>query len=307
MANELITQVLGRIGTMQTEQGLTLPPDYSAANALNAAWLMLTDDTKGQPLAQKTTQKSQAQALLNMTIQGLSPAKSQGYFIAYGQQLSFQRSYFGSITILKRLPEVKDVWAEVVHKGDVFKISGRDGRVIVSEFEPSFENQDNDIIGAFAVIVKNDGERIYTVMTKKEIDQSWSHSRNRKVQNEFPQEMAQRTVLNRAAKMFINTSTDNDMLIKSMNDTTAEANDFSERKDVTERDSGHRSVTDLISTAKSSVTEQKAAEEQPQLNKEEVMNYDGDDGEAAGDYAGYSEGDGQFDLLDETGMVPDQG
>lgn len=80
-----------------------------------------------------------------------------------------QRSYFGTQAVLKRLSNVKDIWAEVVHKGDVLRIGSDKGRTVVKEFEPDFANQDNEIIGAFAVIEKNDGERVYTVMTKKKL------------------------------------------------------------------------------------------------------------------------------------------
>lgn len=50
---------------------------------------------------------------------------------------------------------------------------------------------------------------------------------------EFPQEMAKRTVLSRAAKMVINTSDDNDMIIESVNRTTEQEFDDSKPKDVT--------------------------------------------------------------------------
>jgi recombination protein RecT len=233
--NELVASVISRIDVMKAKQGLALPADYSVANALNAAWLMITDDTKGPSLASKTTQQSQAQALLNMAIQGLSPSKSQGYFIPYGRQLSFQRSYFGSVQMLRRLSNVNDVWANVVHQDDEFEIDSSNGRLIVSKFKPKFENIDKPIIGAFAVIEMVGGGMDFTVMTKKEIDVSWSQAKTKKVQNEFPGEMAKRTVLNRAAKMFINTSGDNDALIKAVNDTTADEYDNSARRDVTEQ------------------------------------------------------------------------
>lgn len=234
MANELVTKVINRIGAMQKEQGLSLPAGYSASNALNYAWLQLSDTSKGQSLLDKTSPESQTKALLNMVIQGLSPAKNQVYFIPYGNQLTLTRSYFGSLAILKRLENVNDVWAEVVHEGDVFEISAERGRTIVRRFNPKFENQDKPIIGAYAVIESNKRVLTYTIMTKKEIDQSWSHARTKKVQNEFPQEMAKRTVLNRAAKYFINSSSDNDLLIGAINDTTAdEYDDKQPAKDVT--------------------------------------------------------------------------
>jgi recombination protein RecT len=38
---------------------------------------------------QACTRDSIANALLDMAVQGLNPAKKQGYFIAYGKQLVF--------------------------------------------------------------------------------------------------------------------------------------------------------------------------------------------------------------------------
>ncbi len=51
-------------------------------------------------------------------------------------------------------------------------------------------------------------------MTKKQIDKSWSKAKTKNVQNDFPEEMAKRTVINRAAKYLINTSNDNIYLCK---------------------------------------------------------------------------------------------
>lgn len=64
-----------------------------------------------------------------------------------------------------------------------------------------------------------------------EIKTSWSQSSNAAVQNKYPQEMAKRTVINRAAKAFINTSDDSDLLIQAINRTTE--NEFeNERKEI---------------------------------------------------------------------------
>ena len=50
---------------------------------------------------------------------------------------------------------------------------------------------------------------------------SWSKAKTKNVQKDFPQEMAKRTVINRAAKAFINTSDDSDLLIEAINNSTA--------------------------------------------------------------------------------------
>jgi recombination protein RecT len=233
MANELVAKVTSKIIDMQNNEGLTLPEDYSVGNALNSAWLELSDDSKGPSLLSKVDQGSVSKALLNMAIQGLSPAKNQVYFIPYGKQLTMIRSYFGAMTVLKRLKGVKNIGAEVIHEDDEFEIGSEDDRTVVTNFKPSFANLDKPIIGAFAVITKDDGRKVYTVMTKKEIDQSWSHAKTTKVQKEFPQEMTKRTVINRAAKYYINSSTDNETLIRAVNETTEAEYDNSNRKDVT--------------------------------------------------------------------------
>ncbi|ASI63347.1 recombinase RecT [Lactiplantibacillus plantarum subsp. plantarum] len=233
MSNELVTMVNNNIEDMKNNEGLSLPPDYSVGNALNSAYLILSDTSKGQPLLDKCDQGSVIKALMNMAIQGLSPAKNQCYFIPYGNQLVMQRSYFGSISVVKRLSNVKDIQAQVVHKDDTFKIGGENGVLVVKEFEPNFENLDKPIIGAFAWIEDINGNRTYTVMTKKDIDTSWSHAKTKKVQNEFPEEMAKRTVINRAAKFYINSSSDNDLFVKAVNDTTSSEYENDNPKDVT--------------------------------------------------------------------------
>lgn len=233
-----ITQkVLARIDQMKEEQELSLPVNYNAANALNSAYLALqkVKTRNGKNALEACTPTSISKALLDMTLQGLSPAKDQCYFIAYGNELQMKRSYFGTVAAVKRLDGVQKVRAEVVHQDDEFEIGSNDDmELIVKKFVPKFENQDKPIIGAFALIKTDEGNS-YTVMTKKEIDQSWSQTRqkNNRVQKDFSQEMAKRTVLNRAAKMFINTSDDSDLLTGAINDTTANEFDDEARKDVT--------------------------------------------------------------------------
>ena len=233
----IIEKVSDRIEAMKDEEGLALPSNYSAQNALQAAALKLQSvkGRDGRPALTSCTQASVATALLDMVIQGLSPAKNQCYFIVYGNELQMQRSYFGTIAALKRLDSIEDIDAQVVHRGDKFEIGADEiGHIVVTKFEPSFTNLDKELIGAFAFIKLANGRVDYTVMTKAQIDTSWAQSRNRQnnVQKKFSDEMAKRTVLNRAAKMFINTSDDSDLLTGSINAAT-EA-EYEEPKDVTQ-------------------------------------------------------------------------
>ncbi len=246
---KLTDLVLDRVKQMQDTQDLSLPKNYNASNALNAAFLELqkVQDRNHRPALEVCTHDSIVKSLLDMTLQGLSPAKDQCYFIVYGNELQMQRSYFGTVAAVKRLDGVKKVRAEVVHEKDDFEIgANEDMELVVKRFVPKFENQDNQIVGAFAMIKTNEGTD-FTVMTKKEIDQSWAQTRqkNNKVQQNFSQEMAKRTVLNRAAKMFINTSDDSDLLTGAINDTTSNEYD-DERRDVTPVEDEKQSTDELL-------------------------------------------------------------
>lgn len=214
--------------------GLVIPENYNYTNALKSAFFAL-ENVKARnqkPALQVCSKTSIANTLLDMVTQGLSPAKTQCYFIVYGDQLQLNRSYFGTQAVLKRLSNVKDIWANVIFTDDVFDYVIDSGREKLIKHETQLENRDKPIIGAYAVVRTSEDEEVLTVMTKKEIDASWSQAKTENVQNKFPQEMAKRTVINRAAKAFINTSHDDDNLIQSINNTTE--NEYeNERVDIT--------------------------------------------------------------------------
>lgn len=298
MANQVATKeqpkltdlVLQRVNEMKDTQSLSLPKNYNASNALNAAFLELqkVQDRNKRPALNVCSKDSIVKSLLDMTLQGLSPAKDQCYFIVYGNELQMQRSYFGTVAAVKRLDGVKKVRAEVVHEGDKFEIgSDEDMELVVKKFNPKFENQDKPIIGAFALIKTDEGNS-YTVMTKAEIDQSWAQTRqkNNKVQRNFSQEMAKRTVLNRAAKMFINTSDDSDLLTGAINDTTSNEYDDDAPRDVTPAD--ETSTKELL--ADFNKQQQDDEKQKAPKKTEPVKEAQEDDGEVEGQTSIFEEG-----------------
>ncbi len=239
---DITDAVNAKVSQMQNE-GLVVAPNYAPANALKSAFFAMTNSPSGN-LLEKCSKESIANALLDMVVQGLSPAKTQCYFIPYGNTLKMTRSYFGTMKVVKQLSNVKDIWAEVVFEGDVLKIRNDNGRKVLESHETDWTNQDNAIIGAYCIIEKVDGERILTVMTKKEIDRSWQQSKNKSVQNAFPQEMAKRTVINRAAKQFFNTSDDSDILIEAVNRTTE--NEFDDNRQIKEAEPVQSAGQDIL-------------------------------------------------------------
>lgn len=241
------------------EQGYSVPKDYNIANALQGAVLTIGNDRNLATANLDSIKK----ALFDMLVQGLSVAKTQAYFIKYGNELQMQRSYFGTQTVLKRLPEIKDIRANIVHAGDNFEIGYQDGELVVIDHQTTFENQDNAIIGAYAVIIKTDGTKQYEVMTKKMIDASWSQAKSKNVQQKFPEEMAKRTVINRAAKNIVNTSGGDDRLVGAINSTTGneyenEPVDVTDSVERVDRKEVLSKIKEKMKTRKETVQEKKA-------------------------------------------------
>jgi len=204
---------------------LHLPPNYSVENAMKSAWLILqnTVDKDKRPVLQVCTKDSIANALLDMAVQGLNPAKKQGYFIAYGRQLVFQRSYFGTMAVTKRVAGAKDIFAELVYKGDEFEYSIQRGNKIITKHIQRIENVDPDnIVAAYCTIIFDDDRQFTDIMTWAEIQKAWSKSKNNpdregSTHKDFAQEMARKTVINRACKRYLNSSDDGSLLMYHVN------------------------------------------------------------------------------------------
>ncbi|MGF2046531.1 recombinase RecT [Enterococcus gallinarum] len=226
-------QVIGNLNRLK-DQGLEMPPSYSPQNALKSAFFELTNNTGGNLLQMAANNQemktSISNALLDMVIQGLSPAKKQCYFIKYGNKVQLMRSYFGTMAVLDRVTGGAEIIPVVVREGDEFEVAMDGPNMIVTKHETRFENLDNEIKAAYVVIKLSNGKETTTVMTKKQIDQSWAKSKMKESgpQKEFPEEMAKRTVINRAAKALINTSNDNDLFVQAAKDTLE--NEFDDRE-----------------------------------------------------------------------------
>ena len=170
--NSMVTQVAERITEMRQQGQINLPENYSAVNALQAAFFTLTatDFANKTPLIEKVTPDSVAFALQDMAIQGLSVAKKQGYFINYNGKLQFQRSYHGTQAVLRRLTNVKDMWANVIWKGEEFEVEYNErGQLAFKGHKADWQaatGKKEDIIGAYCIIERTDGTQYLTVMTR---------------------------------------------------------------------------------------------------------------------------------------------
>lgn len=202
---------------------LHLPPDYSADNALKSAWLALQEakDKNDRPVLATCTQESIYNALLDMVVQGLNPAKKQMYFIAYGKSLICQRSYFGDMLLAGRVMPGIEIYFDAIYAGDEFEYSVIRGRRIITKHSQKLENRTKEnLIGAYCGVVSAGGEDLGAViMTLDEIKRSWAQSKVYKAgagtHSEFGEQMALRTVIRKRCKPIINSSNDA-MLMESV-------------------------------------------------------------------------------------------
>jgi recombination protein RecT len=222
--NDISAQVLAKIDAFQNSGELRLPKDYNVENALKSAYIILSDP-KNNILA-KCDKSSIAEALLKMVVYGVSPIKKQCYFIPYGEKLECSVSYAGNIAIAKRYGNLKMIKGNAIFEGDTFEFevdqtTGR--RKVIKHIQTLESVGSNQIKGAYAVYELNDGSIDVEVMSISQIQTSWAQggsNGNSPAHKKFPDQMAIKTVLNRACKLLISSS-DDSVLYDPLEEETA--------------------------------------------------------------------------------------
>lgn len=212
--------VLNRVKAFEETGMINVPKDYSAPNALRAAWLILleTKTLDKRPVLEVCSKESIANALLKMVIQGLNPVKHQCAFIAYGNTLNMQREYAGTIAIAKRDAGVKSVAANVVYEGDEFAWDNNPETLEkkVTKHTQSLDSLEKaNIKGAYAIVEYSDGKRKTEIMSWGQIQKAWQQGPTKgqsPAHKNFPDQMAMKTVINRALKIDVNSSDDGALL-----------------------------------------------------------------------------------------------
>jgi recombination protein RecT len=243
---EIVERLEHRVGELLDQGGIVLPERYAWQNAVKVAWLQLQDalvshgPNKDRRVLDVVTERSVANALLDMVVQGLNVGAKQGYFIPYGQTLTFQRSYFGSIAVARRVANVDDVRALPIYQGDKLELEVEDGyRRIVSHRQTFDSIREGTLVGAYAIVTfrRNACDPSpprpdhVDIMTVEEIKASWGQSKGYKYKPDqsthatFPEAMALRTVIQRALKPLINAATDEHLFLEAVNREPEEAID----------------------------------------------------------------------------------
>lgn len=224
---EVFDVVSESIGRYVRSGEIALPEKYSFGNAIKSAWLILqeTTDNNKKPVLEACTKSSIINSLQQMVYQGLSPDKKQCYFIPFGNKLTLIRSYFGSVSVAKRVdPTITDICYDVVYKGDTFNYEKRRGKTIITEHKQQLDNIGNgNIVAAYCSIFRGDDETTF-IMTMEEIKAAWKKSKMNPVTDngtikagsthaQYTKDMAIKTVVNHACKYVINTSDDGSLVL----------------------------------------------------------------------------------------------
>lgn len=219
----IVDTVANRVKQFEDRGELTFPANYIPENALKSAYLVLqeTVDRNKKPVLESCTNASIANSLLSMVVQGLNPDKEQCYFIAYGNSLQLQRSYFGSMQVAKSVdPDIQDIYGMTVYEDDDFEYEIKHGKHHVTKHSQKLGNIDkNKIIGAYATILYKNGREISEVLTFDQIKQAWSQSSMKPIDDKgnikewsthakFTADMAEKTAINKICKYVINSSSD---------------------------------------------------------------------------------------------------
>jgi recombination protein RecT len=221
LRQDVLSNVQKQLEFMQSKGRIHFPANYSAANALQSAWLKLQDttDKNSRPVLETCTRASVMNCLLKTVVSGLNPAKDQVYYIATAGVLTVFVSYFGTTAMAKRHGMADDPFTEVVYKGDEFEyeIDPASRTKTVTKHTQKIENIKADsIIAAYAVAPMSDGTYRTEIMTIDQIHKNWMRGQAKgqsPMHKDHPEQACRRTVISRLCKMIVKASDDSDLVL----------------------------------------------------------------------------------------------
>ena len=190
-----------------TENKEALPAGFNQQrfilNCITVIQDMMKDDKKKAQL-EKINPETIPVCLAKAAYLGLDFFNGECYAIPYGGNLSFQTDYKGEIKLCKRYSKnkIKDIFAKVVRQGDFFMEEVDGGKQNVQYRPKPFSNE--QMIGAFAIVVFEDGSMMYDTMSSEDIENVrniYSKSKDSQALKSSSGEMYKKTVLRRLCKL----------------------------------------------------------------------------------------------------------
>lgn len=177
-----------------------LPKGFNQTRFLQNCMTVL-QDTKG---IERVEPRSIARTMLKGAFLGLDFFNRECYAVPYGNMLQFLTDYKGEIKLAKKysLRPIKEIYAKLVREGDEFQEEIINGEQTIN-FKPKPFN-DGEILGAFAVVLYEDGGMAYDTMSTSEIEHirfAFSKQAAGKAWTESRGEMYKKTVLRRLCKL----------------------------------------------------------------------------------------------------------
>lgn len=176
-----------------------LPKDFNRERFVQNCLAVINE----KPELAKINKAQLQMGLLKGAYLGLDFMNKECYLIPYGQTVQFQTDYKGEIKFTKRysIRPIKDIYAKVVREGDVFEEKIVDGQQSINYNPKPFNT--GTIMGAFAVVLFEDGGMQYETMTVEDIQNvrtNYSKASNSKAWKNSFDEMAKKVVLRRLCK-----------------------------------------------------------------------------------------------------------
>lgn len=210
-----------QLTVMLNEVHKAIPQGFNITRfALNCAEVLNESDGLKEFINKNPTGLAQIkQGMLKAAYLGLDFAQKEVYLIPFGKSLNFMVDYRGNVKLCKKYStrKIKDIYAKLVREGDVFEEKIIDGKPSI-DFKPlPFNN--SRILGAFAVVLYEDGGMDYDTMSLDDLENTRRHSKasNSPAWKDFTGQMYLKTVLHRLCK-HIDISFDNIEQINAFNE-----------------------------------------------------------------------------------------
>ncbi len=190
-----------------TENKEALPAGFNQQrfilNCITVIQDMMKDNKKKEQL-EKINPETIPVCLAKAAYLGLDFFNGECYAIPYGGNLTFQTDYKGEIKLCKRYSKnkIKDIFAKVVRQGDFFMEEVDGGKQNVQYRPKPFSNE--QMIGAFAIVVFEDGSMMYDAMSSEDIENvrnTYSKMKDSQAWKSSTGEMYKKTVLRRLCKL----------------------------------------------------------------------------------------------------------
>lgn len=187
------------LNTLLDSKREAMPTGFNKTRFLQNCMTVL-QDTKGIEQCDAT---SVARTMLKGAFLGLDFFNKECYAIVYSGSVQFQTDYKGEKKLAKRysVRPVKDIYAKLVKEGDDFREEVKDGQQTIQFVPKPFNN--GEILGAFAVVLYEDGGMAYEVMSTEDIEatrKNYSKQANGQAWTKSKGEMYKKTVLRRLCK-----------------------------------------------------------------------------------------------------------